>query len=296
MSIKIAVASGKGGTGKTSVSLNLFHHLKKEQGISCQLIDCDVEEPNDHLFLHGGKINSQCEARQLLPIIDSEKCTYCRACVDWCEFNAIVLIPTVKYTEISPTLCHACGACLEVCKDDALKEHYQEIGKISQYILPDSSIMLEGRLKIGSPMQTGLIRQLKEKMDESIDINILDAPPGTSCPVVETIADTNFTVLVAEPGPFGLHDLTLMVDLIRETEQAFGVIINKVENSNTDIHKYLKEEGITLIGEIPFNREYAVQYSKANIFDNPPQEIEASYNTIINNLLTNIGYERNNDR
>ncbi len=295
MPFKIAVASGKGGTGKTTVAINLFQYISKELTPKIQLIDCDVEEPNDILFFPDAKINSDQPATQSIPTIDNNKCTYCRKCVEWCEFNAIVVIPPVGFAEINTSLCHSCGACSVACEFEAISEKPEEIGTIKHYNLGRRGIISEGRLKIGSAMQTLLIKQVKQQALEDVDVIIFDAPPGTSCPVVETVADADYIILVTEPTPFGLYDLKLMVELIKDLAIPFGVIINKAGLGDQKVHDYLAEEDIETLAEIPYSREYASQYAKGDIFENIPGEIKTQYKSIIQKLLVkSTSYEGDN--
>ncbi|MEZ5071590.1 MAG: ATP-binding protein [Bacteroidales bacterium] len=223
----LAVASGKGGTGKTTVAVNLFHRLQRRDTLRVELVDCDVEEPNSLLFFDGLQDVHTEEALQLIPNIRTEACTFCRACVDYCEFNAIVVIPPAGFADINPSLCHSCGACLVACKEGAIGEHPVSIGTIRHCRTPEGSPLTEGRLNIGSAMQTLLIRQTIDSASRETDVRILDAPPGTSCPVVTTVADADYTLLVTEPTPFGLHDLRLTVEMLRELGKEFGVVVNK---------------------------------------------------------------------
>lgn len=284
MSYKIAVASGKGGTGKTTLAVNLFNGLSKQLKGRVQLVDCDVEEPNDLIFFKNAQKESTQEITQLIPKIDADRCLYCRDCVEYCEFNAIVLLPTVKFATVNPNLCHSCGACLVACKHDVITEYEEPIGVVNQYLVEHENRVVEGRLKVGSAMQTMLIKALKENLQES-DVTIYDAPPGTSCPVVETVCDMDYIVLVAEPTRFGLHDLKLMVALVKQFDIPFSVIINKAGVGDKKIYSYLEEEGISILGEIPFSRAYAARYAQGNITQEIPVEVEESYQKIISDIV-----------
>ncbi len=295
MSYKIAIASGKGGTGKTTVAVNLYTMLHKAFGNKIELVDCDVEEPNDLIFFEGANKEKQEEVFQLIPHIDTDKCTFCRKCVDYCEFNAIVVIPPVNFAEVNKSLCHSCGACMIACTHNAITEHPETIGWVNIYQTKNINGLKEGRLKIGSAMQTMLIKDLKKRVSQNNEIVIFDAPPGTSCPVVETISDANYVILVTEPTLFGLHDLKLMVNLMKEVEIPFGVIVNKAGLGNNEVYKYLNNEGIELLGELPFSRDYASIYAKGDIVENTPDNIKLSYEKIIENLSHKlINYEGDN--
>jgi MinD superfamily P-loop ATPase len=285
MPFRIAIASGKGGTGKTTVSVNLFNWIRKHWTDKVQLVDCDVEEPNDHIFLPEYLPSNEKEITQLIPKIDTNNCTFCRKCVEWCEFNAIVIIPPAKFAEINNSLCHSCGACLEACNDNAIIEQAITIGKETHYINGNDLGLLEGELKIGSAMQTRVIAEIKKDINLNAEIVIFDAPPGTSCPVVETVSDTDYVILVTEPTPFGLHDLKLTVALLREINIEFGVIVNKSGLGTDDVYHYLKNENIELLGKIPFSKEYASIYSRGKIL-NQKEFFLDQYN-VIGSILKN---------
>lgn len=281
MPFKIAIASGKGGTGKTSVSVQLFLELSKKQ--SCTLVDCDVEEPNDRLFFPKAELQTEETINQLVANIDTEKCTFCRKCVEYCEFNSISVIPPLQYAKVDASLCHSCGACLYACEDGAVFETAFEIGKMRSYKI-NNNLMLEGLLKIGSPMQTSLIRSLKKKTPQDASIIIYDAPPGTSCPVVETIADSDYIILVTEPTPFGLHDLKLTVDLVQDMNMPFGIIINKSGLGYEKLHEFINDKHLELLAEIPFSKSFAKHYSKGDIVNMNDQ----SYTEIFEKLSSKL--------
>ncbi len=288
MSFKIAIASGKGGTGKTSISVCLQHFIKNQLTDKIQLVDCDVEEPNDLLFFPNAKKKKAHKLTQLVPVIDKSKCTFCRKCADYCEFNAISIIPSASIVHVNSNLCHSCGACLVACEHDAIKETELPIGQINFYQEENHIKLIEGELKIGSAMQTMVIKELKKYVDTANKIILYDAPPGTSCPVVETISDVDFIILVSEPTPFGLHDLKLMVELIKELNKPFSVIINKVGLGNHDIYDYLKLEQIDILGEIPFTQNFATQYAKGELLNNIPEDISDEFEKITNRLKKEI--------
>ena len=283
--MKIAIASGKGGTGKTTLAVNLFRSLVSRRQEKVLLVDCDVEEPNDVLFFKESQLQSEKSIYQEIPSIDTTSCTFCRLCADYCEFNAIVVIPPANFAEVNPSLCHSCGACLVACESEAIWVRRESIGSRKYYSLEAGSGILEGRLDIGSAMQTMVIRDLKSSIPEGLPWVILDAPPGTSCPVVETLSDVDYVILVTEPTPFGLHDLKLMVELVRVLEIPFGIIINKAQMGDQEIYSYLEEEKLEIIGEIPFNRAYASQYASGNLFHDTPDEVKVSHEQILQRLI-----------
>lgn len=284
MPVKIAIASGKGGTGKTTVSVNLFYFIRQFWTNHVMLVDCDVEEPNDLIFFTEAKLNDEKDANQLIPVIDTGKCSFCRRCVEYCEFNAIVVIPPVQFAEVNPALCHSCGACLVACRDGAINEKPYSIGKIRSYTVDEDSTLLEGSLKVGSAMQTLLIKTLKKEPHNQAEVILYDAPPGTSCPVVATIADADYIILVTEPTPFGLHDLKLTIEMLKELHKPFGVLINKAGLGNREVYDYLKKENIEILSEIPFSREYASTYASGNLLKGIPEEISNHYRKIITGL------------
>lgn len=284
MAVRIAIASGKGGTGKTTVATNLYRAINSEQPSGTLLVDCDVEEPNDALFFKDTKVLKQTTINQEIPFIDTASCTFCRKCAEYCEFNAIVVIPPAGFAEVNSSLCHSCGACLVACPSNAIHVQNEPIGAITRYQDQKGNKILEGRLKIGSAMQTMVIRNLKQSIPVDEKIVILDAPPGTSCPVVETVSDADYIVLVTEPTPFGLHDLKLMLALLKEMDKPFGVVINKAKLGNRDIYDFLEDEHVEILSEIPFSKSYASQYAKADLFTNIPDDIRAAHQQIMDKL------------
>ena len=284
MAIQIAVASGKGGTGKTTVATSIFQALNLERARSALLVDCDVEEPNARLFFQNSRVLNRSTINQEIPHIDIPNCTFCRKCADFCEFNAIVVIPPAGFAEVNPSLCHSCGACLVACPSEAIHVQYEPIGKLTQYEDQEGNRLFEGRLRIGSSMQTMVIRTTKLSIPDQEGIVILDAPPGSSCPVVQTMADADYIVLVTEPTPFGLHDLKLMLSLVRKMGKAFGVVINKANLGNFKLYDYLEKEHVEILAEIPFSRSYAKQYAKADLFSEVPPEVHTAHMNLLEKL------------
>jgi len=282
--VKIAIASGKGGTGKTTVAINLYRALNLETEKQALLVDCDVEEPNDVLFFDEFQQTEATSIFQEIPSIDTSRCTFCRLCAEYCEFNAIVVIPPAGFAEINPSLCHSCGACEVACKSEAIWVRDEPVGTRTSYKDERGNEIIEGRLHIGSAMQTLVIRSVKNSLPEESKICILDAPPGTSCPVVETVSDSDYVLLVTEPTPFGLHDLKMMVELVREMGIPFGVVINKSQLGDRQLYHYLKVEQIEIISEIPFSKDYASHYAKADLFGDIPHEIKESHQQIVHRL------------
>jgi len=265
----ISVASGKGGTGKTTIAVNLVLALAKDKEKNVQFLDCDVEEPNAHLFLKP-VITSSESVEIPVPKIDHEKCNYCGKCAEVCVFNAIAV--TKNKVLVFPGLCHGCGACTLFCPEKAISEEGNEIG-ILEKGKAGSINFTHGRLNIGEPMSPPIIKKIKKKIkknyidnrDKNITnnyITLIDAPPGTSCPVIESIKDSDYTILVTEPTPFGLHDLILAVEVLRKLKIPHGVVLNKCDIGDHKVEEYCKKNDIPLLLSIPLDREIAVAYSK----------------------------------
>ncbi|MDG6220012.1 MAG: ATP-binding protein [Candidatus Thermoplasmatota archaeon] len=250
--MRIAVASGKGGTGKTTVATNLALSIGE-----VLLLDCDVEEPDSHIFLglDMGFVGNVCIP---VPRIDKEKCTLCKKCSEFCQYHAIAVLP--KNILFFPELCHGCGGCNIICPENAITEENRIIG-IIEGGKKDDLEFYQGLLNIGEPMATPVISRLKRQPSERENV-VLDSPPGTSCPVIETITDSDYCILVTEPTPFGLHDLKLAVDVVRTLEVPFGVVINRAGSGDDEVEKYCQKEGIPLLMKIPQSMDIARLYSK----------------------------------
>lgn len=251
--MNIAVLSGKGGTGKTTVSTNLALALKSHY------IDCDVEEPNGFLFLKP-IVDKTEKVRVDYPVIDDNKCTSCGACVNTCQFNALAKVKADIM--LFQKLCHDCGACEIVCKFNAITYSKREIGKIESGKIRDINCS-RGILNIGEPMAVPVIRELLKNLPA--EVNLIDCPPGTSCNVVNALKFADGAILVTEPSEFGLHDLKMAVELVKMYNIPFGIVINKDDGLNNIVKKYCIEEGIKLLGTIPFRKDTAVLYSKGEV-------------------------------
>lgn len=285
VSFKIAIASGKGGTGKTTVSVNLFHFFGQKLPDSVVLFDCDVEEPNDALFFsHSEKIGTE-QVFQIIPEIDTAKCTFCKKCSEWCEFNAITIVKKLQFAKIDSDLCHSCGACSVACQFGAITENQQPLGEISHITATSGNLLVEGRLKVGSAMQTSLIKEVKKLAANHSGIALFDAPPGTSCPVVETVSDADYVIMVTEPTPFGIHDLKIAVEMLNNLQKPFGVVVNKAGLGSNEIYEFLEINDIELLAKIPFNKAYASSYASGEILDNIPEEISSVYSSLVEKLV-----------
>lgn len=250
--MKISIASGKGGTGKTTIATNMALSLE-----NVQLLDCDVEEPNAHIFLKP-EIKKQTSVYIPVPKVDETKCDYCGKCAELCEFNAIAVFN--KKILMFPELCHGCGGCLLICPKNAMAEDYKEVGVVKKGVAGAVEFVY-GELKIGEPMAVPVIRRVKDEIDENKTV-IIDAPPGASCPVIAAVHGSDYCILVTEPTPFGLHDLKLAVETLREMEIPFGVIINCEGIGDQKVQDYCKKEVIHILLKIPMDRRIAELYSR----------------------------------
>lgn len=251
----ISVASGKGGTGKTLVSTSLALSLKDDFDIT--LADCDVEEPNSYIFLKPQTNGSQA-VNTRVPVVSEEKCTFCGICAKACAFNAIAVFGNHVLT--FPQLCHGCGACSYLCPEKAITEEDRQIGVV-EWGDAKGIKFIQGILTVGEAMAPPVIRQVKEH-ESGEGIIIRDAPPGTSCPVVETIRESDFCILLTEPTPFGLNDLKLAVETVRELGIPYGVVINRTGAGDAGVEDYCKKENIPVLMTIPLDTEIARLYSR----------------------------------
>ena len=252
----ISIASGKGGTGKTTIATNLAFSL----GSNVRILDCDVEEPNVYLFLRPEITKSE-TAFTPVPQIDEKKCNGCKKCVEICRFNAITVIGKTVLT--FPELCHSCGGCKEICPEKAVSETGRELGVVE--IGKRGRIeFAHGRLRVGEAMSPPLIRKVRSYSNND-KITLIDAPPGTSCPVISSMKGTDFVLLVTEPTPFGMHDLKLAVEAVKVLRIPHGLVINRSDIGNNQVKAYADQENIPVLMEIPFSRKIAEAYSKGRL-------------------------------
>jgi MinD superfamily P-loop ATPase len=253
----ISVASGKGGTGKTTVATNLALSIAGD----VQFLDCDVEEPNAHLFLHPEIAKTEVVTTPI-PEIDEEKCTFCGKCADICRFKAIAVIPDTTVLTF-PELCHSCGGCLAVCPEKAVTEITRELGEIEHGHRGDLAFT-HGRLRVGEAMAPPMIKNVRSSANPE-KVIIIDAPPGTSCPVISAMKGTDFVLLVTEPTPFGLHDLKLATGAVDILGIPSGLVINRSDMGDEGVRNYATDRKLPILMEIPFDRKIAEAYARGDM-------------------------------
>lgn len=274
--MRIAILSGKGGTGKTMLSVNLFSSLKK-----ATLIDADVEEPNSHLFLKG-KTYYEEEIQKQYPIVDNDLCTLCGDCGDFCNFNAI--IPAKKHVLVFDDLCHDCGGCKLVCPTNAISYTDKAVGKIFYQSVGEDKQFLYGTLTVGEVSGVRIIEHLKN-VTKKEEILLIDSPPGTSCSTVAAVEGSDYCIICAEPTPFGISDMRMVVELLRAEKLDFGVVVNKSNLGNDDIYEYLEKEKINLLENIEFREEFAKIIAKGDLLVDHSEYVRTKMSNIIKKVL-----------
>ena len=252
----ISIASGKGGTGKTTVATNLALSLDTH----VQLLDCDVEEPNAHLFIRPTWEETKTITTPV-PDVDMNKCTLCGKCGEICQFKAIIVIGETVLP--FPELCHSCGGCMEVCPEGAITEAGRELGIIKSGH-KNGLEFVSGRLRVGEAMSPPMIKKVRSFANPD-QLTIIDAPPGTSCPVITAMKGADFILLVTEPTPFGLYDLKLAVGAVNILGIPCGLVINRSDIGDEQVKAYADVEGIPILMEIPFDRKIAEIYSRGEL-------------------------------
>jgi MinD superfamily P-loop ATPase len=261
--MRIAIASGKGGTGKTTIAVA----LAQTSSGPVMLLDCDVEEPNDHIFLKSEQHRKE-PVTVKIPQVIEDKCNGCGACKEMCQFNAIIIINTKPL--VFPEMCHSCGGCMKVCPTGAIEEVDKEIGSIL-FSEIEHIQLITGVLDVGHALAPPMIRAVKKHIQPQLPV-IIDSPPGNACPMVTAVGQADYTILVTEPTPFGLHDLTLAIATLEEIKMPFGVVINRSDAGDFRVQKYCAKNRIPLLAEIPESRLIAETYSNGeSIVEKVPQ-------------------------
>lgn len=280
--MKIAILSGKGGTGKTTLSTNLASVYGK--GF---LIDTDVEEPNSHLFFDIKEMAEK-DVLKSHPVVNLDKCDFCGDCGRFCHYNAI--LPAKKDVLIFKEMCHDCGGCALVCPKDAISYEQRTIGKIHSGIVSEHFKLAYGDLKVGEVSGVTIIETLK-KIVESENMVWIDSPPGTSCSTVAAIDGVDFAIIVSEPTPFGISDMTMVVEMLREKNIVFGVVVNKAGLGDDEIYRYCDEEKIKILQEIPFSKEFAEKSAQGYLLSELSDDYKKMMDDLIKNVFDLVGTE-----
>jgi MinD superfamily P-loop ATPase len=270
----VAVASGKGGTGKTSVAVNMALSVG-----NVQLLDCDVEEPNAYLFLKP-RISLTQTVAVSVPVVNDKLCNRCGKCADFCQYNALFV--GSNEVLVFPDLCHSCGGCMIVCPAEAISEEPYRIGTLKRGVAGDVELVY-GELDVQRPMAVPVIAEVKRQMKKGKNV-ILDSPPGTSCPVIQTVKGSDFCVLVTEPTPFGLHDLKIIVQVLENMKIPCGVVVNRAGVGDKKVYQFCGENKIPILLEIPYDKRIAELYSRGIAFSKEmpewKQKFQALFETV----------------
>jgi MinD superfamily P-loop ATPase len=276
MQMIVSVASGKGGTGKTSVAVNMALSVG-----NVQLLDCDVEEPNAYLFLKP-KISQTKAVTVSVPVVNEKLCNRCRKCADFCQYNALFV--GSNEVLVFPDLCHSCGGCVLVCPAGAISEEQHRIGTLKRGATDDVELVY-GELDVQKPMAVPVITEVKRHIRKGKNV-ILDSPPGTSCPVIQTVKGSDFCVLVTEPTPFGLHDLKIIVQVLESMKIPFGVVVNRAGVGDKKVYEFCGEKNIPVLLEIPYDKRIAELYSQGIAFSQEMPEWKEKFQTLFENVRT----------
>ena len=280
--LKIAVLSGKGGTGKTLVSVNLAYTAKK-----ALYLDCDVEEPNGHLFFRPDNLTKE-DVSVKIPYVNDYLCNGCKKCVDFCKFNALAYIN--NKVKVFSEVCHSCGGCMEICPESAISEINKSIGKIEKGNLEDVTVV-SGILNTGEASGVPIIKAMIDDENINEQVTIVDCPPGSACIVMESIKDADYCLLVAEPTLFGSHNLKMVYDLVRLFKKPFGVVLNKTQDGFNPSKEFCENNKIKILSEIPFDAELGKLNSDGKIVSKENR----SYHDLFAKLLTDITKEAQNE-
>ena len=281
--MKIAIASGKGGTGKTTLSTNLASFLSQTEKVV--LTDLDVEEPNSALFLDSKLLRTETK-HKMIPQWEKTDCTLCGNCQSVCNYNAVIKV--VDTIMVFPELCHSCFACSELCPTNSLPMIEKEMGELNHFKTTTFDF-IESRLTIGEEQAVPLIKQTIEYVDQNFSestIKIYDSPPGTSCPMIEATKDADFVILITEPTPFGLNDVILAIETMKELKQEFAVVINRYGIGNNDIIEYCRKNNIEILAKIPNQRKIAELYSKGELLWDKVPEVQTELKKIKEHIQT----------
>ena len=282
--MKIVIASGKGGTGKTFLSTNLFKTMESA-GLRPVLVDCDAEVPNASIFIEGKPVQSW-ETLMFCPEIDTDKCTYCNKCQEYCTFHAITCVPAMQYIHLSADLCHGCEACVHACQEGAIVPGKKVVGKVTAFSKDEQIRLIEARIQEGQHSGVPVIRDAIEKATQlSADHLILDAPPGCSCPFVNTVLGADLVILITEPTPFGLSDLKQTIEVLRDLNQDFCVIINRSDLGDGQMEAYLQDQQIPILASIPFSRTLANCYAQGKLAVEEDAKLADLFNQLMQSVL-----------
>lgn len=279
--MKIAVLSGKGGTGKTFISVNLSYVAENSN-----YIDCDIEEPNGYLYFKPEIVNRE-KIHLKIPQVDMELCKGCRKCVEFCKFNALAYIKEKVF--VFENICHSCGGCSLLCPEKAISEKNKEIGEIQEGIFNNSNIFT-GILNIGEESGVSIIKKLLNKANNK-PYTFIDCPPGSSCNVMESIKDADYCILVAEPTLFGLHNFNMVYNLVKLFNKPFGAVLNKCTEGENPIEKYCRERDINILAKIPYENKLGTLNSNGEIASEKDKKYKVLFSSLLERIKLEVGHE-----